>query len=121
LLESAYCQTETDSKKCDQIPSNVDTVVVYTNGVDTNINASMRAMRKIKDLKLAITSNPETKLSQNGGSVNLSSLSQRTTGSGDQTDSVSDRYNLKVKITGPTPNLPSGLYQDVVTITAIAK
>lgn len=60
-------------------------------------------------------------LSVNTNSVNLSGSTpiQFATGSG--TSGVSgDRYNLRVKITESTGSKVAGLYEDVITITAIA-
>jgi len=73
------------------------------------------------DLKGPESATIDYELRVNGAAINLAGSAQRTIGNGDQTDSAGDRYNLKVKITGATQNLPSGLYQDVVTITASAK
>ena len=41
-------------------------------------------------------------------------------GTGDTTNSAGDRFNLKIKISGTTEEKRAGLYQDVLTITAIA-
>lgn len=41
-------------------------------------------------------------------------------GSGDATPSSGDKYGLKIKITESTTNKSAGMYQDVLTITAIA-
>jgi hypothetical protein len=54
----------------------------------------------------------------NGSGVSLSNST--TLGSGDETDATGDRYNLKFQITDDTGNLPAGLYQDNLTITATA-
>lgn len=61
-------------------------------------------------------------LTVNGSSVNLSSSagSPVQIGSGDATSSAGDLFNLKVKITEATTNKSAGMYQDILTITAIA-
>lgn len=58
----------------------------------------------------------------NGSTVGLSNSagSPITIGPGWSTSSAGDRYNLKVRITGNPQNMPAGLYQDAITITAIA-
>lgn len=58
----------------------------------------------------------------NGSSVSLSGTSSSpvTIGSGDATSNQGDRYNLKVRITESTNNKSAGMYQDIITITAIA-
>jgi hypothetical protein len=58
----------------------------------------------------------------NGSPVNLSGSSGNPVqiGSGDATSNAGDLYNLKVKITESTANKAAGMYQDIVTITAIA-
>lgn len=58
----------------------------------------------------------------NGSTVGLSSSASSpvTFGSGNATSAAGDRYNLRIQITGSTNGLPAGLYQDAVTITAIA-
>jgi hypothetical protein len=58
----------------------------------------------------------------NNSTVSLSSsaASPVTIGSGDATSNAGDLYNLKVKITENTTNKSAGMYQDVITITAIA-
>jgi hypothetical protein len=59
-------------------------------------------------------------LKVNGYYVGLSGASPVTFGSGNPTGPAGDRYNIRVQITGETEGLPAGLYQDAVTITAIA-
>lgn len=61
-------------------------------------------------------------LKSNGSSVGLSGSqgSPVLIGGGNPTNAPGDRYNLKIKITESVENKPSGLYQDVITITAIA-
>lgn len=58
----------------------------------------------------------------NGSSVALSSSSSNPVqiGSGTITGLAGDLYNLKVKITESVANKNAGLYQDMITITAIA-
>lgn len=41
-------------------------------------------------------------------------------GSGNMTTTAGERYNIRVQITGTTEDKKAGLYQDVITITAIA-
>lgn len=61
-------------------------------------------------------------LKVNGASVSLSSSagSPVSIGSGNQTAQAGALYNLKVKIDESVANKGAGLYQDVITITAIA-
>lgn len=58
----------------------------------------------------------------NGSNVNLagSSGSPVQIGSGDATPGAGDLFNLKVRITESTSNKSAGMYQDILTITAIA-
>lgn len=57
----------------------------------------------------------------NGAGVALPSGGSSTfLGSGDETTSAGDRFNLSFQITDSTTNLPAGLYQDNLTITATA-
>ena len=57
----------------------------------------------------------------NGAGVQLpAGGSQTFLGSGDETNSAGDRFNLSFQITDSTVNLPAGLYQDNLTITATA-
>lgn len=58
----------------------------------------------------------------NGTNVSLaaSSASPVQIGSGNATSSTGDLYNLKVKIIEDTKNKSAGMYQDILTITAIA-
>lgn len=58
----------------------------------------------------------------NGSSVSLSSSANNPVqiGSGTITGQAGDLYNLKVKIGESVANKNAGLYQDVITITAIA-
>src|SRR5690606_8520894 len=58
----------------------------------------------------------------NNQSVTLSSSATGPVniGQGDCTSEAGDRYNLKVKITENTSQKAAGIYQDVITITAIA-
>lgn len=58
----------------------------------------------------------------NGSNVNLSSSASSPVqiGSGNATGSSGALYNLKVKITENTQNKSAGMYQDILTITAIA-
>ena len=58
----------------------------------------------------------------NGSPVNLSSSSSTPVqiASGEATSNAGDLYNLKVKITEDTQIKSAGLYQDIITITAIA-
>lgn len=49
-----------------------------------------------------------------------SASSPVTVATGNPTGSNPARYNVKVKITGDTGNLPAGDYEDTITITAIA-
>ena len=59
-------------------------------------------------------------LKVNGGSVSLPANSAIEIGSGWATTNAGDKYNLKFQILDETKNLQSGLYQDNITITAIA-
>ncbi|WPU63918.1 hypothetical protein [Peredibacter starrii] len=59
-------------------------------------------------------------LKVNGGSVSLPANTAVEMGSGWATTSAGDKYNLKFQIMDDTKNLQSGLYQDNITITAIA-
>lgn len=54
----------------------------------------------------------------NGGAISLGSST--ALGSGDETTAAGDRYNLSFQILDSTSNLPAGLYQDNLTITATA-
>jgi len=58
----------------------------------------------------------------NGATINLGSStgSPVQIGSGNATTNAGDLYNLKVKITEVTSNKSAGMYQDILTITAIA-
>lgn len=58
----------------------------------------------------------------NGTNVSISSSSSNPVqiGSGNSTSNAGDLYNLKVKIIENTQNKSAGMYQDVLTITAIA-
>jgi hypothetical protein len=58
----------------------------------------------------------------NGSSVSLASSASSPVqiGSGDATTSAGDLYNIKVRISESTDSKPAGLYQDVITFTAIA-
>ncbi len=58
-------------------------------------------------------------LKVNGSNTNLSTAPTNI-GCGNETTTVGDRYQLKFKITDTIDNKLSGLYQDVITITAIA-
>ena len=83
-------------------------------------------------LKVSSQNNGQLKLSSgdlisyslrvNGSTVNLSGTSGNPVqiGSGDATNNAGDLYNLKVKITENTANKSAGMYQDIITITAIA-
>lgn len=83
-------------------------------------------------LKLSSQNNGNLKLSNgdtvayalrvNGSNVSLNGTSNSpvTIGSGDATSSQGERYNLKVRITESTDNKSAGMYQDIITITAIA-
>lgn len=73
-------------------------------------------------LKLNEASRIAYSLRVNGSPVNLSSSSGTPVeiGSGEATSNAGDLYNLKVKITEDTQNKAAGLYQDIITITAIA-
>lgn len=59
-------------------------------------------------------------LKVNGGSVSLPTNTAVEIGSGWATTNAGDKYNLKFQILDETKNLQSGLYQDNITITAIA-
>lgn len=58
----------------------------------------------------------------NGSAVELGSSSATpvTIGAGTITTEAGDRYNLRIKIAESTDNKSAGLYQDVITITAIS-
>ena len=58
----------------------------------------------------------------NGSTVNLASSagSPVQIGTGSATSNAGDLYNLKVKIIEATTNKSAGMYQDILTITAIA-
>lgn len=58
----------------------------------------------------------------NGSPVSLTGTagSPVSIGSGDTTTAQGDKYNLRIKITESTSNKSAGVYQDVITITAIA-
>jgi hypothetical protein len=72
-------------------------------------------------LKLG-TSTISYQMKSNGANINLlsSQTAPVTIGSGTMTQTTGDRYNLKFKIIEDVDNKSSGLYQDVITITAIA-
>lgn len=61
-------------------------------------------------------------LKSNGGTLSLASSASRpvTLGEGCETTTSGDRYNLRIKILDSIENKSSGLYQDVITITATA-
>lgn len=59
-------------------------------------------------------------LKVNGSSVSLPANSAVEIGSGSTTSNAGDLYNLKFQILDETRNLQSGLYQDNITITAVA-
>lgn len=61
-------------------------------------------------------------LKVNDATVSLanSANSPVSIGTGGMTNSAGARYNLKVQISGTTDDKKAGLYQDVITITAIA-
>lgn len=61
-------------------------------------------------------------LKVNGSAIPLgsSSGSPVTIGSGNETSTSGDKFNLRFQIQSNTTNLPAGLYQDQITITAIA-
>lgn len=83
-------------------------------------------------LKISSQNNGQLKLSEgdlityalrvNGSNVNLSGSSSAPVqiGSGTATSTSGDLYNLKVKIIEDTKNKTAGMYQDILTITAIA-
>ncbi len=58
----------------------------------------------------------------NGAALNLANSSGTPVaiGNGQNTSSSGDLYNLKIKISEDVENKNSGLYQDIITITAIA-
>lgn len=58
----------------------------------------------------------------NGSLVSLALSSGLPTliGSGDATDAAGDKYNLRFQVTGSTANLTPGIYNDTITVTAIA-
>lgn len=64
--------------------------------------------------------NYSLKVNGSGVSLNNSSASPVQIGSGSTTSQAGDLYNLKVKIDENVSNKSAGLYQDVITITAIA-
>lgn len=59
-------------------------------------------------------------LKVNGGLVSLPANTAVEIGSGSVTNNAGDLFNLKFQILDETKNLESGLYQDNITITAIA-
>ncbi len=61
-------------------------------------------------------------LNVNGNNVSLatSSANPVTIGSGGTTSEAGDRYNLRIKILENTTHKSAGVYQDAITITAIA-
>lgn len=61
-----------------------------------------------------------TKVNGTAVSLGSSNSSPVSIGTGDETDASGDRYNLRFQILTSTANKPSGLYQDQITITAIA-
>lgn len=83
-------------------------------------------------LKLSSQNNSRLKLPQgdtiayslnvNGNNVSLngSSANPVTIGYGETTSEAGDRYNLRVRILESTTHKSAGVYQDAVTITAIA-
>ncbi len=83
-------------------------------------------------IKVSSLNNGKLKLSQgdtiayslkvNNSPVSLlsSASSPVSIGSGDATSSGGDKFNLKIKITENTTHKSAGMYQDVLTITAIA-
>lgn len=71
-------------------------------------------------LKLASGDTITYSLRVNGSNVSLASGTPVQIGSGDMTDEAGDLYNLKVKITENPSSKSAGMYQDVITITAIA-
>jgi hypothetical protein len=82
-------------------------------------------MSSLNNGKLKNSQNIETisyALRINGSNVALfnSAGNPVTIGSGTATSAAGDRYNLKIKILENTTQKSAGLYQDVLTITAIA-
>lgn len=61
-------------------------------------------------------------LKVNGSAISLSNSASNAVmiGTGNETTSSGDRYNLRFQILSNTNDMPSGLYQDSITITAIA-
>lgn len=73
--------------------------------------------------KLALsTSSVLYQMKSNNSTVGLASSqsSPVTLGTGNATNSAGDRYNVRFKIIEDVENKPSGLYQDVITITTLA-
>ncbi|MGE3611692.1 MAG: spore coat protein U domain-containing protein [Bacteriovoracaceae bacterium] len=64
----------------------------------------------------------EYQFKSNNSSYNLSNSANHaiSIGNGNRTTSAGDRYNLKIKIIEAIDSKPAGLYQDVITITALA-
>lgn len=73
-------------------------------------------------LKHTVGDTIDYSLKVNDASVSLASSANSpvSIGTGGMTTAAGARYNLKVQITGSTDDKRAGLYQDVITITAIA-
>lgn len=74
------------------------------------------------ELRLNASSSISYALKVNGTSISLGSSSGTpvTIGTGNETNTSGDRYNLRVQITESTNNKQAGQYQDFITINAIA-
>ena len=130
------------------IPSNIDISVVDEGGAfDVSATSKIidfgilqKDQQKGVDLRVVSNTSYKVKLSSsngsklkgpgtsfvnynlkvNGGSVSLPANTPIEIGSGSITTNAGDRFNLKFQIMDETKDLQAGLYQDNITITAIA-
>lgn len=96
-------------------------------GVDVRVLSNGSYQLKISSqnngtLKNGTANSIQYALRVNGSPVNLSASAANPVqiGTGEATSNAGDLYNMKVKIVEETQSKNAGLYQDIITITAIA-
>lgn len=84
------------------------------------VKASSTNNGRLRHTSLSATIGFGMKVNGTGIALGSSAGNPVTLGSGQQTSSSGDRFNLRFQILDGTTGLPAGLYQDQITITAIA-
>lgn len=96
-----------------------------TMGVDLRVSSNTPYQVKMSSMNGSSLKSGSTgiayALKVNGTAVSLGTPGSSVfVGSGNSTNSSGALYNMRITISGETENMPAGIYQDAITITAIA-